>query len=169
MVPSYLHRRAPAHPLDVREHASLVPQVRFRKLGDKPPQHRPAHQPQPRARIGARLVLVLALLLLLMPVQVQVVLVLVLLPLVLLPLLPLLLALLLQLLPPLLPLVLVVLLQLPPPRRLSQPPRHLQRGGIGKFSIGPPPDLRVRSTVLMVGSGSARGTSPPLDHQHRRS
>ena len=165
MVPSYLHRRAPAHPLDVREHASLVPQVRFRKLGDKPPQHRPAHQPQPRARIGARLVLALLLVL----VQVLVVLVLVLLPLVLLPLLPLLLALLLQLLPPLLPLVLVVLLQLPPPRRLSQPPRHLQRGGIGKFSIGPPPDLRVRSTVLMVGSGSARGTSPPLDHQHRRS
>ena len=149
----------------MREHARLVAQVRFRKLGDKPPQHRPAHQPQPRARIGARLVLALLLVL----VQVLVVLVLVLLPLVLLPLLPLLLALLLQLLPPLLPLVLVLLLQLPPPRRLSQPPRHLQRGGIGKFSIGPPPDLRVRSTVLMVGSGSTRGTSPPLDHQHRRS
>ena len=148
----------------MREHARLVAQVRFRKLGGKPPQHRPAHQPQPRARIGARLVLAL----LLVPVQVLVVLVLVLLSLVLLPLLPLLLALQLQLLPPLLPLLLL-LLRLQPPWRLSQPPRHLQRGGIGKCSIGSPHDLRVRSTVPMVGSRSARGTSPPLDHRHRRS
>ena len=155
----------------MREHARLVAQVRFRKLGDKPPQHRPAHQPQPRARIGAWLVLAL----LLVPVQVLVVLVLVLVLLLLLPLLPLLLALQLQLLPPLLLLLLLLLLlqlllQLPPPWRLSQPPRLLQRGGIGKFSIGSPTTFMSEAQCRWSAADRPEArTYPPLDHRHRRS